>query len=166
MSVVTRLGGWVLAAGLLAGVILRLSLGRGRFAAVLSWALVVPWALHAGYVTVQALSHGFSLWWVVAFLAAGAALAAGATLLGRRLAAERGLLAALAPVALGLVYGLGPFLLMSLALRRAGIDVDVVPTAAYAAACLFGAGALLPFAPRRLLPGPASGRRMGPWRRR
>lgn len=159
---VTRLGGWLLLGGLACGLGLRLALGRRRFAGLLTWALLLPWLLHAGYVSVHALAQRFSPWGALAFLAGGAALAAGAVLLGRRLVPGRGLLAALLPAALGLAYGLGPFLLVSLALRRSGITLDVLPTAAYAGACLFATAALLPFAPRGL---PRAGRG-GRWRGR
>lgn len=166
MSVVARLGGWLVAAGLLVGLVLRFALGRRRFGDLLAGALLLPWLLHAGYASIQALTRGFSYWGVLAFVAGGALLAVAATWAGRRLTERRGLLAALLPAGLGLVYGLGPFLLLSVALRGAGIDLDVVPTAAYAGACVFATAALLPFAPRA--PGSGgSGRVRGwPWRRR
>lgn len=147
MSVVTRLGGWLLLAGALVGVVLRVSLGRRLAAGLLTVALVLPWALHAGYVCVHALAHGFSTVGIAAFLAAGGLLVVVAVALGRRLTSRRGLLAALMPAALGVAYGLGPFLAVSSALRRLGVALDVLPTAAYAGVCLFASAALLPFAP-------------------
>lgn len=166
MSVVTRLAGWILLAGLAAGLVLRLVAGRRRFADLLSGALLVPWMLHAGYVSERALAHRFSVWGVVAFVLGGALLAGAAVVAGRRLVTEHGLVAALLPAALGLVYGLGPVLLVSFALRRSGVDLDVVPTAAYVGACLFATAALLPFAPRGWRPGGGTAGRRGPWNRR
>lgn len=166
MSVVTRLAGWLVVAGLLVGLVLRLALGRRRFTGLLTAALLLPWVLHAGYASVQVAVRGFSGWGVLAFAVGGALLAAAATWLGRRLADRWGLLAALLPAALGIVYGLGPFLLLSMALRRAGIDLDVVPTAAYAGACLFATAALLPFAPRASRPGRTGHGPAWPWKRR
>jgi len=164
MSVVTRLGGWLVAAGVVVGLAMRLVLGRRRFGLLLAWALALPWLLHAGYVSVRALTGGFSAWGVAAFLAVGAGLTVAAVMTGRRLTRARGLLAALMPAALGVAYGMGPFLLLSLALMRAGIDLDIVPTAAYAGACAFATAVLLPFAPRAAA-APAGSRRSG-WPRR
>ncbi|HKI58705.1 MAG TPA: hypothetical protein VKA00_05775 [Trueperaceae bacterium] len=165
MSVVGRLGGWLVVAGLAVGLALRLLLGRRRFGPLLTAALLLPWGLHAGYVSIQGLTRGLSGWGVLAFVAAGALLAIAATWAGRRFVEGRGLVAALLPAALGAVYILGPFLLLSLALRRAGIDLDVVPTAAYGGACLFASAVLLPFAPRGARAGGAGGGRAWPRRR-
>ena len=97
MSVVTRLGGWLVAAGVVVGLAMRLVLGRRRFGLLLAWALALPWLLHAGYVSVRALTGGFSAWGVAAFLAVGAGLTVAAVVTGRRLTGARGLLAALMP---------------------------------------------------------------------
>jgi len=161
VSVISRLAVWLVLGGLLVGAVLRVVLGRGRFAALLVGALTVPWVLHAGYVAVQAAAHGAAWWGVLAFLAVGAALAVAALLLARRWLQPHGLWAALLPALLAAVYGLGPFLVMSVLLRRSGIDLDVVPTATYLGTSLFAAAALLPFAPR------TDGARLRwPWRRR
>lgn len=161
MSVVARLAGWLLVAGLAVGTVLRLTLGRRRFALLLTGALLLPWSLHAAYMAERALSGGVAVWTVIAFLAAGALLEVVAVVVGRRLVAERGLLAALVPVAFGVAYGLGPHLLVTLALRRAGAALDVVPIAAFEAACLVATAALLPFAP-----GAAAASRRWTWPRR
>ncbi|MEJ2668551.1 MAG: hypothetical protein P8Z81_15890 [Deinococcales bacterium] len=144
---IARLAAGVVLAGLAAGAVLRLALGRRRFPALLAGSLLVPWALHAGFVTVRALVQQAPVWMVAVFLGAGAALAFLAVALGLRLVPRRGLWAALMPLIAGTVYLLGPFLLASLALRRQAIDLDVVPTAVYAGACLFAAALLLSFAP-------------------
>ncbi len=159
MSVLTRMLGWLLLAGLAVGVILRLRLGRSRFRPLVSVLVVAPAVLHAAYVVTQALGHGAFALGAVAFLV-GAIVVVGAGLLaGRYWAPSRPLWAALVPVATAVVYGLLPFGLYSWALRQASIDLDIVPTASYVAACLFGTALLLPFVP-------GAGGSSGGWLRR
>ena len=147
MSVLTRLLGWLLLGGLVVGGVLRLALGRRRFRPLVSGLVIVPAVFHVAYVVVQALGHGASALGTLAYLA-GAALVVGSLwLAGRRWAARRPLWAALSPAATAVVYGLLPFALYSWALRRASIDLDIVPTASYVGACLFGTALLLPFVP-------------------
>lgn len=162
MSVLSRLAVGLLLAGLAIGVGLRATVGRRRFRALLALTLIVPAVLHAGAVTVGALLQHASPWGAVAFLAGGAVVVATGTWAGRRWIAGRGLWAALTPLLTGVVYTALPFGLYSLALRRQGTDLDVVPTALYLGACLFGAALLLPFAPSG--GGPARG--LGRWLRR
>lgn len=147
MSVLSRMAIWLLAGGLLAGIVVRATLGRRRFRAVLAVTLVVPAVIHAGYVTVQALVHSASVWGVLAFLAGGAVVVAAGWWTGRRWTPRHGLWAAFVPALTGAAYGALPFGLYSLALRQQGIDLDILPTAVYLGACLFATALLLPFAP-------------------
>ncbi|MEJ2289350.1 MAG: hypothetical protein P8Y02_12070, partial [Deinococcales bacterium] len=65
----------------------------------------------------------------------------------------------LTPLVAGVAYGALPFALYSWSLRRQSIDLDVVPTALFLGACLFGSALLLPFVPR-------AGGSSGGWLRR
>ncbi len=159
MSVLTRLLGWLLLGGLVVGVVLRLRLGRRRFRPLVSILVIVPAVVHAAYVVMQALGHGAFVLGSVAFLVGATVVVGAGWLAGRHWAASRPLLAALAPAATAVVYGLLPFALYSWTLRRASIDLDIVPTAAYVAACVFGTALLLPFVP-------GSGGSAGGWLRR
>ncbi|MEJ2292705.1 MAG: hypothetical protein P8Y13_13885 [Deinococcales bacterium] len=147
MSVLTRLAAGLLLIGLFVGLVLRWTIGRARFRPLLTALVLVPAALHAGYVAVHALGHHAAALGLLAYLA-GAALVVGAgVLLGRRWIDGRGLWAALTPLVAGVAYGALPFALYSWSLRRQSIDLDVVPTALFLGACLFGSALLLPFAP-------------------
>ncbi len=159
MSVLTRLLGWVLVAGLIVGVVLRVTFGRKRFLALVTLLIAVPAVLHVGYVAFQALGHGASVLVALAYLLGATAVVGAGALFARRWVRERPLWAALAPVATGVAYGLLPFGLYSWALRRAAIDLDIVPTAVYVGACLFGTALLLAFVPR------GGGPPRGWWRR-
>lgn len=159
MSVLTRLLGWLLLAGLALGAVLRVALGRRRFRPLLSGVVIAPAVLHAGYVVMQALGHGASALGSAAFLVGAAAVVGAGWLAGRRWLGRRPLWAALSPVATAAVYGLLPFALYSWALRQAAIDLDIVPTASYVGACLFGTALLLPFVP-------SAGDASGGWFRR
>ena len=147
MSVLTRLAGGLLLAGLFTGVVLRLTLGRRRFATLLTVLVLVPAVLHAGYVSVHALAHRAAALAWLGYLAAAVLVVGAGSLLGRRWVDGRGLWAALAPLLTGAVYGALPFALYSWSLRRQSIDLDVVPTALFLGACLFGSALLLPFVP-------------------
>jgi len=147
MSVLTRLAGWLLLGGLAVGVVLRLALGRRRFRPLVAGLVLVPAVLHLAYVVIQALGHGASELGTLAFVVGSALVVAAAWAAGRRWTARRPLWAALTPVATAAVYGLVPFALYSWALRQVSIDLDIVPTAAYVGASLFGTALLLPFVP-------------------
>jgi sulfite exporter TauE/SafE len=159
MSVLTRLLGWLLVAGLIVGVVVRVTLGRSRFRALVTLLIAVPAVLHVAYAVFQALGHGASVLGALAYLVGATVTVAAGALFARRWVQERPLWAALAPVATGAAYGLLPFGLYSWALRRAAIDLDIVPTAVYVGACLFGTALLLAFVPGA--GGPPTGR----WRR-
>lgn len=147
MSVLTRLAAGLLLAGLLVGLVLRWTVGRRRFRMLLTVLVVVPAVLHAGYVSVQALGHRAAPLGLLAYLVGAALVVGSGWWLGRRWVDGRGLWAALTPVATGAAYGVLPFALYSLSLRRQAIDLDVVPTAIFLGVCLFGSALLLPFAP-------------------
>lgn len=147
MSVLGRLLGWVLLAGLALGVVLRLTLGRRRFGALLTAFLLVPAALHAGYVLIHALGHGAAAVGALAYLLGAALVIGTGVLLARRWLVPRALWAALLPFAAGAVYAAVPFALYSWSLRRHAIDLDIVPTALFLGACVFGTALLVPFVP-------------------
>jgi len=147
MSVLTRLLGWLLLGGLVVGGVLRLALGRRRFRPLVSGLVIVPAVFHVAYVDAPWPSACTTTLGALAYLAGAAVVVGSGWLAGRRWAARRPLWAALSPAATAVVYGLLPFALYSWALRRASIDLDIVPTASYVGACLFGTALLLPFVP-------------------
>ncbi len=147
MSVLTRLLGWLLLGGLVVGVVLRLALGRCRFGPLVAGLVLVPALFHVAYVVIQALGHGASALGTLVYVVGSALVVAAAWVAGRRWTLRHPLWAALSPAATAAAYGLVPFALYSWALRQASIDLDIVPTAAYVGACLFGTALLLPFVP-------------------
>jgi len=160
MSVLTRLSGALLMAGLVVGLVLRLVLTRGRLRTLVGLALV-PLPLHMAVVALAAVKHGATLLGLGLYLVGGAAVGVAGWLIGRRGVPHRAWLAALMPSLVALVYGLLPFALYSWRLRTAGIDLDIIPTAVYLGATLFATGALLVF-----VPAPPAGPGRGLLRRR
>lgn len=156
MSVLTRLLGWLLLAGLALGTVLRLALGRRRFPLLLALFLALPASLHVGYVMVHAIGHAAPAGAALLFLLAAVAVFLAGGWLARRWLERRPLLAALAPAATGIVYAALPFTLYSWYLRSQAIDLDVLPTALFLGTCLFASALLLPFAP-------GGGRGRGAW---
>lgn len=160
MSVLTRLSGALLMAGLVVGLVLRLVLTRGRLRTLLGLALV-PLPLHMAVVALAAVNHGAALLGLGLFLVGGLGVGAVGWLIGRRAIPRRAWLAALTPSLVALAYGLLPFALYSWHLRATGIDLDIIPTAVYLGATLFATGALLVF-----VPAPPAGPGRGLLRRR
>lgn len=146
MSVLTRLAGVLVLAGLGVGLVLRVTLTRSRLRALVGWALL-PLVAHLALVTLAAVQHGARPLGLALYLAVSGAVGGGGWILGRRHAVRRAWLSALTPALVAVVYGLLPFALYSWRLRAAGIDLDIIPTAVYLGATLFATAALLVFVP-------------------
>jgi len=142
----TRLLALAIAAGLGAGFVLRIALGRARFGLVATLAtLLLP--LHAATVAWTAVRAEVGAATVAAFLAAAVVVAVVGALAARRSVASRPWLAAFLPLLTGLVYAALPLLALVLLLRGQQWALDVVPAVTYATLTIFAVAALLPFVP-------------------
>jgi|SRR5690606_18688504 len=142
----TRLLALAIAAGLGAGFVLRIALGRARFGSVATVAIALL-PLHAAVVAWTAMRADVGGVTVALFLLAAVIVAALGAWTARRSVGSRPWLAAFMPLLTGLVYAAVPLLALVLALRDRQWALDVVPAVTYATLTIFAVAALLPFVP-------------------
>ncbi|MFO7544943.1 MAG: hypothetical protein R6W77_05555 [Trueperaceae bacterium] len=143
----TRLLALAIAAGLGAGFVLRIALGRARFGSVATVAIALL-PLHAATVAWTAVRADVGSVTVALFLVAALVVAAMGTWAARSWAVTRPWLAAFTPLVTGLVYAAVPLLvLVVVVLRDRQWALDVVPAVTYGTLTIFAVAALLPFVP-------------------
>lgn len=148
-----RLGALAIVAGLGIGALLRVLLGRDRFAALVTVAHL-PLVVHAVLVLDTGRRAGIDPTVSIAFVAVAAVLLVAGIVLGRFLVPRRPWLAALTPAVTATVYLLLPALVYNHFLAQTPVRLASLPSFGYGVATLFFVCLLLPFAP-----GPAAGRR-------
>jgi hypothetical protein len=142
----TRLLALAIAAGLGAGFVLRIALGRARFGSVATVAIALL-PLHAAVVAWTAVRADIGGVTVALFLASALIVAVLGAWAARRSVGPRPWLAAFMPLLTGLVYAAMPLLVLVLALRGRQWALDVVPAVTYGTLTIFAVAALLPFVP-------------------
>lgn len=142
----TRLLALAIAAGLGAGFVLRIALGRARFGSVATVAIALL-PVHAALVAWTAVRADVGGVTVALFLLAALAVAVSGAWFARRSVPSRPWLAAFMPLVTGLVYAAVPLLVLVLVLRDRQWALDVVPAVTYATLTIFAVAALLPFVP-------------------
>lgn len=150
-----RFGALAVVVGLGAGLLLRIVLGRGRFATLVV-AAQAPLLVHVLVAVRGGWVEGVGTPSLLAFLAAGLVLAAAGAVLGARWTGTRPWLAALTPAITTAVYTLLPFLLFERALSLTAA-AGRLPLTSYGVFFLLIAAVLLtcvllPFAPSQREP--------------
>lgn len=148
---IVRLLALAVIGGLALGLVLRVVLGRERFAA-LAAAAHLPLLVHALVAARGGWAEGVSGASALVFLGAGVVLAAVGALVAHRSTERRPLLAALMPGITGVVYTFLPFLLferaVSLTAAAGRLPLTSFGVFFFFFASLLAVCALLPFAPR------------------
>lgn len=156
-----RFGALMALVGLGLGALLRLALGRRRFALLVVVA-PLPVLYHLFRVSAAGASAGVPATWTLAFMGAGLVLMVAAMLLGRAMVRRRPWLAVAMPGIFAAVYLLGPALIYNWRLAQEVVALDSIATFAYVLATIFVVAILVPFAPP-----PATGPKLPrmPWQR-
>lgn len=141
-----RFGALAALAGLGVGAVLRVALGRRRFALLVVIAHL-PLLYHLARVGAAGNRAGLPTSWTAALAGAGLLLMLLGMLVGRASATRRPWLAVVTPGLVAAVYLLLPVLLYNLQLTRSAVNLDSVATYAYVLAAVFMVALLVPFAP-------------------
>jgi hypothetical protein len=148
-----RFGIFAALLGLAVGLVLRVSLGRRRFALLAGLALV-PLALHATYLLVLAGRAGLSTLPTAAFAGTALVLLLLGVMLGRAWSTSRPWLTVLVPLGVAVLYAIVATLLLTPAWEAHAYAPDAVAGAVYGLASLFAAALLVPFAFGERVSGP------------
>jgi len=148
-----RFGIFAVLLGLAVGLLLRVSLGRRRFALLAGLALV-PLAVHAAYLLVLAGRAGLPTLPTAAFAAMALVLLLLGVVLGRAWSRSRPWFTVVLPLGAAVVYAIVATLVLTPAWESHAYAPDAVAGAAYGLASLFAAALLVPFAFGERVSGP------------
>lgn len=132
--------------GLGVGLVLRIWFGRSRFGVIASLA-TLPALVHTVLSLISAFRADVPLTTVLAYVALALGIVVIGALFGHRNVDSRPWLSAFTPLISTAVYSATALVLISLALRSAGLVFDVLATTGMVTGTIFLCCVLVPFAP-------------------
>lgn len=161
MRLIIRFALVAIVLGLVAGLVLRRTLGRRRFGLLATLSLL-PVAAHAVYLAIIYWQGGLATVALLPFALVALALLVAGALLGRRWLRTRPILTALMPALVAVAYAVATSLLWTLSLRVTEVVPNAVAGAAVGLATIGLVAMLLVFVPQ---PVEMGGKLRWPWRR-